>query len=136
MHMRHLLATLGAATTISSARAQSLVKATLRLKWLPQAQFAGFYLAVDEGRHADLLWLQGEIAGLAADLGQHPQQYVIRAGEPGGDGLAAEIGQRLDRAVGASGEDEGRQLVCDADADDRQRLVTRGKHAVRAARKA
>jgi NitT/TauT family transport system substrate-binding protein len=49
MHMRHLLATLGAATTISSARAQSLVKATLRLKWLPQAQFAGFYLAKARG---------------------------------------------------------------------------------------
>ena len=49
MHMRHLLATLGAAATISSARAQSLAKATLRLKWLPQAQFAGFYVAAGKG---------------------------------------------------------------------------------------
>jgi NitT/TauT family transport system substrate-binding protein len=39
----------GSLTGSMPASAQTLTKATLRLKWLPQAQFAGFYLAVAKG---------------------------------------------------------------------------------------
>ena len=33
--------------------AQALTKATLRLKWLPQTQFAGFYLALERGYYRE-----------------------------------------------------------------------------------
>lgn len=52
MQRRSLLAGLAAAgafPAIRGAEAQSLTKASLRLKWLPQAQFAGFYLAKARG---------------------------------------------------------------------------------------
>jgi NitT/TauT family transport system substrate-binding protein len=35
------------------AAAEALTKASLRLKWLPQAQFAGYYLALDKGYYRD-----------------------------------------------------------------------------------
>lgn len=37
----------------SAAPADDLVKATLRLKWLPQTQFAGFYYALQKGYYKD-----------------------------------------------------------------------------------
>src|SRR6266511_3317582 len=53
---RHALAALtavaltaGSLPTSLPAAAQTLTKASLRLKWLPQAQFAGFYVAVAKG---------------------------------------------------------------------------------------
>ncbi len=53
---RHALAALAAAaltagsvTTAAPAAADTLTKASLRLKWLPQAQFAGFYVALAKG---------------------------------------------------------------------------------------
>jgi NitT/TauT family transport system substrate-binding protein len=51
MNRRHLLAALAAAVAIAQAApaASAETKATLRLKWLPQAQFAGFYVAVAKG---------------------------------------------------------------------------------------
>lgn len=52
MNRRHLLASIAAASTVSSVRAQTLTKASLRLKWLPQTQFAGFYLAKARGYYA------------------------------------------------------------------------------------
>lgn len=54
MNRRHLLATLAASTTLPAfnVRAQTLTKASLRLKWLPQTQFAGFYLAKARGYYA------------------------------------------------------------------------------------
>jgi NitT/TauT family transport system substrate-binding protein len=54
MQRRHLLASLAAASTLTAtARAQpALQKASLRLKWLPQTQFAGFYVAKARGYYA------------------------------------------------------------------------------------
>ena len=52
MHRRHLLAAAAALPVIRSAGAQGLAKASLRLKWLPQTQFAGFYLAKARGYYA------------------------------------------------------------------------------------
>ncbi len=54
MQRRHLLAAIGAAGIAAPALgtpalAQAKTKATLRLKWLPQTQFAGFYLAKARG---------------------------------------------------------------------------------------
>ncbi|SHI37330.1 NitT/TauT family transport system substrate-binding protein [Roseomonas rosea] len=51
MQRRHLLAATGAAAVLPALglRAQGTTKATLRLKWLPQTQFAGFYLAKARG---------------------------------------------------------------------------------------
>ena len=53
---RHALAALaavalttGSLTTAAPAAADTLTKASLRLKWLPQAQFAGFYVALAKG---------------------------------------------------------------------------------------
>jgi NitT/TauT family transport system substrate-binding protein len=53
---RHALAAVTAAALAAGsmispapATAQSLTKASLRLKWLPQAQFAGFYVALAKG---------------------------------------------------------------------------------------
>lgn len=55
MHRRHLLTVLAAAGTLPAvrgARGQALAKASLRLKWLRQTQFAGFYLAKARGHYA------------------------------------------------------------------------------------
>jgi NitT/TauT family transport system substrate-binding protein len=51
MQRRHLLTAAGAAAVLPALRihAQGLTKATLRLKWLAQTQFAGFYLAKARG---------------------------------------------------------------------------------------
>jgi NitT/TauT family transport system substrate-binding protein len=53
---RHTLAALSAAAlamgsfaTATPSAAEDLVKASVRLKWLPQAQFAGFYVAQAKG---------------------------------------------------------------------------------------
>jgi len=53
---RHTLAALSAAAlamgsfaTATPSAAEDLVKASVRLKWLPQAQFAGFYVGVAKG---------------------------------------------------------------------------------------
>jgi NitT/TauT family transport system substrate-binding protein len=51
---RHALATVAALALASGlfatqSAAQELTKASLRLKWLPQAQFAGFYVALAKG---------------------------------------------------------------------------------------
>lgn len=56
MHRRHLLATLGTAAAFPAIRragAQTLTRATLRLKWLAQTQFAGFYLALARGYYRE-----------------------------------------------------------------------------------
>lgn len=56
MQRRHLLTALGAASVtpyIRPAGAQQLTRATLRLKWLAQTQFAGFYLAVQRGYYRE-----------------------------------------------------------------------------------
>lgn len=56
MHRRHLLATLGTAAAFPAIRragAQTLTRATLRLKWLAQTQFAGFYLALSRGYYRE-----------------------------------------------------------------------------------
>lgn len=54
MNRRHLLAAIAATTTLPvvNLRAQTVTKASLRLKWLPQTQFAGFYLAKARGYYA------------------------------------------------------------------------------------
>ncbi len=54
MNRRHLLASLAATGTLPgfATRTQTLTKASLRLKWLPQTQFAGFYLAKARGYYA------------------------------------------------------------------------------------
>lgn len=39
--------------TLQTAQAQSSTQASLRLKWLPQAQFAGFYVAKAKGYYED-----------------------------------------------------------------------------------
>ena len=49
MKRRALLAAALAAPLATPVRAQNLSRASLRLKWLPQAQFAGFYLARQKG---------------------------------------------------------------------------------------
>jgi len=56
LSLRHTLAALSAAAlaigslaTATPSAADDLVKASLRLKWLPQAQFAGFYVGVAKG---------------------------------------------------------------------------------------
>lgn len=48
---RHLLAaaSAGLAAAPLGARAADAVKASLRLKWLPQAQFTGYYVALEKG---------------------------------------------------------------------------------------
>jgi NitT/TauT family transport system substrate-binding protein len=43
--------TLIAASLATPALAQTLTRVQLRLKWLPQTQFAGFYLAVERGHY-------------------------------------------------------------------------------------
>ena len=52
MNRRQVLAGMAAAGLASHARAQTLQKASLRLKWLPQTQFAGFYVAKAKGYYA------------------------------------------------------------------------------------
>jgi NitT/TauT family transport system substrate-binding protein len=56
INRRHALATLAAIVAVTAslvnappAASEELTKATLRLKWLPQAQFAGFYVAAAKG---------------------------------------------------------------------------------------
>ncbi len=54
MQRRTLLA--AGAAALAAPRlgaAQGLLKATLRLKWLPQTQFAGFYLALERGYYRE-----------------------------------------------------------------------------------
>ncbi len=54
LHRRTLLAATAAATlTAPALRAQTLARATLRLKWLTQAQFSGFYLALERGYYRE-----------------------------------------------------------------------------------
>ncbi len=62
MQKRRLLALMGwaatfgiaaLATPLTSMAAQDTVKATLRLKWLPQTQFAGFYYAQAKGYYKE-----------------------------------------------------------------------------------
>ncbi|PZW48397.1 NitT/TauT family transport system substrate-binding protein [Humitalea rosea] len=54
MHRRTLLATpLAVLAAPRIGQAQALTPVTLRLKWLPQAQFAGFYLAVERGYYRE-----------------------------------------------------------------------------------
>ena len=58
MNRRHVLAGLataiaGPALLAKPALSQGLAKVTLRLKWLPQAQFAGFYVAAAKGYYKD-----------------------------------------------------------------------------------
>ena len=58
LNRRHVLAGLttalaGPAFLANTARAQGLQKVSLRLKWLPQAQFAGFYVAAAKGYYKD-----------------------------------------------------------------------------------
>lgn len=56
MHRRTLMAGLGAAGAtpwIRPAGAQPLTRATLRLKWLTQTQFAGFYVAHARGYYRE-----------------------------------------------------------------------------------
>jgi NitT/TauT family transport system substrate-binding protein len=53
MRRRTVLAGLAATAVVGTARSQTLSKASLRLKWLPQAQFAGFYVAKAKGYYAE-----------------------------------------------------------------------------------
>lgn len=56
MQRRHLLTAMGAAAVtpyVRPAGAQQLTRATLRLKWLAQTQFAGFYLALQKGYYRE-----------------------------------------------------------------------------------
>src|SRR5471030_2387245 len=43
----------GSLASAAPVAAQTLTKASLRLKWLPQAQFAGYYLALEKGYYRD-----------------------------------------------------------------------------------
>ncbi len=54
MNRRRLLASLAATAALPAvkSRGQTLTKASLRLKWLAQTQFAGFYLAKARGYYA------------------------------------------------------------------------------------
>jgi len=63
---RHALAafaavalTAGSLTTSAAAAAETLTNASLRLKWLAQAQFAGFYVALAKKQGADLAKIGG-----------------------------------------------------------------------------
>jgi NitT/TauT family transport system substrate-binding protein len=49
MRRRTVLAGLAASSVATRSRAQGLTKASVRLKWLAQTQFAGFYLAKARG---------------------------------------------------------------------------------------
>jgi len=53
--MVRLLTVLALATGLlaTTARAQSPDKVRLQIKWVPQAQFAGYYVALDKGYYAD-----------------------------------------------------------------------------------
>ena len=52
MQRRTLLAAAATLPLVRPAGAQTLTKASVRLKWLPQTQFAGFYLAKARGHYA------------------------------------------------------------------------------------
>ena len=57
MNRRLLLSGLGAGLALPWVRpagAQALTRATLRLKWLTQTQFAGFYIAVQKGYYREV----------------------------------------------------------------------------------
>src|SRR5712692_5474977 len=45
--------TLSTAVLASTATAQSADKVRLQIKWVPQAQFAGYFVAMDKGYYAD-----------------------------------------------------------------------------------
>ena len=52
--MKKLLLTLAAAgMTMSSSMAFAVDKLTLQLQWVTQAQFAGYYVALDKGYYDD-----------------------------------------------------------------------------------
>ena len=44
---------LAAGLAFAAAAAQAADKLTLQLKWVTQAQFAGYYVAADQGFYAD-----------------------------------------------------------------------------------
>ena len=52
--MKRMIATaLAAAMALATAQASAADKVTLQLKWVTQAQFAGYYVAQDQGFYAD-----------------------------------------------------------------------------------
>jgi NitT/TauT family transport system substrate-binding protein len=52
--MRRVIATaLAGAMALAAAQAAAADKVTLQLKWVTQAQFAGYYVAQDQGFYAD-----------------------------------------------------------------------------------
>ena len=52
--MRRMIATaLAGAMALATAQASAADKVTLQLKWVTQAQFAGYYVAQDQGFYAD-----------------------------------------------------------------------------------
>lgn len=61
------------ALIVAPATAQDAVKVRLQLKWVTQAQFAGYYAALNEGYYADM-GLDVEILPGGPDIG--PQQVV------------------------------------------------------------
>ena len=46
---RTMLAALALATSLGASAAHAADKVTLQLKWVTQAQFAGYYVAKDKG---------------------------------------------------------------------------------------
>ena len=66
------------AVGISTASAQDLDKLTLQLKWVTQAQFAGYYYALDNGRQKvsasigrlqlDMVWATIAVAALSGSI--------------------------------------------------------------------
>src|SRR5260221_12624658 len=51
--MKRLAIAIGAAMALSSVEAAAQDKLTLQLKWVTQAQFAGYYVAKDKGFYKD-----------------------------------------------------------------------------------
>lgn len=69
------------------AKAEGLVKVKLQLKWVPQAQFAGYYVALDKGYYADE-GLEVEIVPGGPDI--VPEQQVANgAADIGVDWVAS-----------------------------------------------
>src|SRR5665811_1148917 len=50
---KSLFTIVGAAAIVAAGAAQAADKVTLQLKWVPQAQFAGYYVAKDKGYYKD-----------------------------------------------------------------------------------
>src|SRR3974390_3029863 len=50
---RSLAAFVGVAAILAAGAAHAADKVTLQLKWVPQAQFAGYYVAKDKGFYKD-----------------------------------------------------------------------------------